>query len=202
MDASQLKTFADNLLDSITKLLSQHKEHKLTRLRSLDPAEWLNWRANFILVAKINNWSVDRQKLELGANLGGDAKTATRDVDLSLETDGVTVEAVLDRFEDRILPRCRRRFFETTVVEAIQGPEESIEEFHLRLRSYFTIAHPGDSAEDSERLITQFVNGLRDQWAQETILRMRPQTLKAAFKQAMDLQYTELRISKRHNHDN
>lgn len=157
--------FAD-LVQAITNRLggAGGARVKAPRLESTEPEAFLIWKQNFRDAAALNEWGINRSKVVARASLGGDAALMCHSIALGDDAGPnlVTLDGLLDSYENRILTPAAGAMSESLFESASQLAGEPVSKFHGRLRSLYIRAYP-DRANDYEQrrdLIKKFLNGL------------------------------------------
>lgn len=133
---------------------------KVDSFDSGDPSEWLIWRDRFAAIARVTEWTAERQRAEIKIAMTGVAAAAVQDIS---EHSGETVKDLLDAFEKRFLPPTASDAAWSTYCAAQQTEAESLQMWHTRLRGLFRRAYPEmdtASMETHRDLIQRFVSGL------------------------------------------
>ena len=131
---------------------------KLSVFSSADGPEWTTWRANFKIVARINDWKDLRSRREAAASLEGLAARTVADIDAE---DADDIDALLDLYESRFLPAAQSELAQQSFDGAKQADGETVLQWHARCRELFQRAYPGDDT-DCRQLIQKFALGLTD----------------------------------------
>ena len=157
--------FAD-LVQAITNRLGNAggTRVKAPRLETVEPEQFLIWRQNFADAAAVNEWGVNRAKVVARASLGGDAALLCHSIPLGADVgaDAVTLNGLLDLYENRILTPAAGAMSESLFEAAVQTAGEPVSKFHGRLRSLYIRAYPARANDYEQRrdLIKKFLNGL------------------------------------------
>jgi hypothetical protein len=130
---------------------------KITKFGSAQPKEWLNWRKSFELAADINEWGQDRSRKELLANLESTAMDLVRDVTWNQFP---TLQATLEHLESVFLPPQSSDLARQEFALANQQEEETVQQWHARLRTLFRRAFPLEDIPTSAVLRDRFNKGL------------------------------------------
>ena len=146
--------------------------------------DWVLFKAGFLNAAKFEGYVLANAKRALKSCMRGSALLATEVVEH--EDAGVTLEAMLARYEEIFLPPAASTMAITKFETAVQGPKETVMAYHSRLASLFARAHPeyaGAGVPDGlkdKMLIRRFYQGLRKQKLREEIQRRSPADYNAA----------------------
>ena len=84
----------------------------------------------------------------------------------------LTLNNFLDALQDRFVPRAQTNLNQTNFEIATQTKEESILEWHSRLRLLFILAYPGVDVQHSAQLKRKFLRGLKDPVIQDHAMTM------------------------------
>ncbi len=127
-----------------------------------DATAWATWITRFETVANIAGWNAARMKAELKAGMSRAAALVTRDKDIQ---DPRTFNQVKADYQDRFITPADSDQARAEFSLAQQGAEESLLEFHSRLRELFTRAYPAamgniDGAPMEQILRDRFISGL------------------------------------------
>ena len=161
VSSADLQQIGDTIGDALKGAGATGKSsHRVSRLSTCEGPDWVRWKSNFVLAMKINNWSLDRAKMELRANMEGRALDLVSNVDLSIGTDSVTIEDVIKRFDEKFWPPSKSAQAENAFNARSQGRNESVEDFHVQLRRLFEVAYPNQDPETSSHLMGNFKRSL------------------------------------------
>lgn len=134
---------------------------RLDPFESGDAEEWLIWRRNFLIIANIQAWNNERCKQEIVASMKGRAANITRTIPYA--GNAITTANLLDAYQARFVPEAASRLARATFSSSTQRPDETVLDFHSRLRSLFQRAYPArPNIEDDPQLIETFADGLAD----------------------------------------
>ena len=155
---------------------------KLTPFTSGDGLEFVSWRRNFRLAVEINGWQNDddRGRREAAAAIEEPAARLIADI----PTDAGTAEEYLDLCEARFMPAAAADVAKVALETAIQEGDETIIQWHTRLRAFFVRAYPNivpDRVEDDDRLIRQFILKCKSAHVRSDAWKVRPVTFAAAY---------------------
>ena len=170
-------------------LLAQHLQSQGARdkiqVSSLSTAtaeDWRAWRISFETAATANGWNNNRARAVLRASLKGDAFRAVEDIlpDLNLHGDGDAPDfrLALEDYEDRFLSQAGTDLARAQLRTERQKPEESIRDWHGRLRHLFMRAYPRmdtSQREDCRDMQNLFLMGLRSTALQRQVGASRPE---------------------------
>ncbi len=177
MDADQFAQFMDAVR------MNRPSSKKVEPFSSGDGVEWVTWRSNFELTARINQWGDRRQRREIGASMTGAAKQFVADIAIGDEVPAgeavAAAEELLDAYQDRFLPEAATDAARVAVREARMTEDETILAWHARLRSLYQRAHPTlDAAalEANVDLRDQFILGMTSEDIVSKVWHQRPAT--------------------------
>ena len=175
---------------------------KLQTLSSTSGSEWLTWRTHFSAVAQINNWNDQRRRRELKAAMLGDASRLTGDINVEpiIPAGGAayTIENALTAYAERFLPPAASKVARVEFHNATQRPDETVAQFHGRLREAYFRAYPNDpDPNQSVLLIQQYALGLADAVVCQFVMDRDPQTYIEASNIAQMKSATEAAMRKR-----
>ena len=163
---------------------------RLSPFSSADPNDWLAFRRHFIATAALNDWNNQRQVQQLNAALEGEACRRAAGINLAGNnpTTGAPwrIAEALDALEGRYLPPGASRLAASLYEQARQLEDESVIEWHGRLRNLFDRAHPGDPINNNRHCIKKFIMGLNNRELIKDILTADPQTYEACYATATE----------------
>lgn len=159
---------------------------KVSTLSSTEGGDWLAWRSAFEETCAINaHWNDQRCRRELKAAMEGAAGRLVRDVASDAAPD---LAGLLGMFELRFLPQGATVAAETAYEGARQLEEETILQWHSRLREYFRRARPQDDPENNRDLIKRFCLGIAIVEVKKWTWRSQP----ATYTQALNVATQEM----------
>ena len=143
-----------------------------------DATAWATWITRFETVANIAGWNTARMKAELKAGMAGAAALVTRDIDIR---DPRTFAQVKEDYQGRFITPADSDQARADFSLAQQGAEESLLEFHSRLRELYTRAYPAamgniDAGPMGPILRDRFISGLLHPAIKEYTWDQRPAT--------------------------
>ena len=152
--------------------------------------DWLTWRSNFLLAAQINGWNNKRQRRQIAASMEGTAKRRVasipiEDGNVGGGNDAADPAGLLDAYEAIFVVAADSDMARSSFKTARQGPEETVLDWHARLRSMYKRAMPtltDAQIEASQELREQFLLYLRNRRVGQEVWRTRP----ANYQQAHD----------------
>ena len=131
---------------------------KLRRMTNATPEAWLEYRRHFIKIAQLQNWDDPRCRQELAAGVQEKAGNAVADIDVMAP--GLTIDNVLELYQQRFLPAAAGTTARTNYQTAKQLPTETVREYHTRVRELFFLAYPNGIINDANHAMDIFINGL------------------------------------------
>ena len=161
---------------------------RLTVFNSADGSEWRVWRRNFLTIATINGWDDQRGRREISAAMEGAAARAVAELG---PDDYATQAAMLDAYELRFLPEAAGQLARAEFKNASQTNQESLLQWHTRLREIFSRAFPARVVAADQHLIETFMDGMVDVNIQRHVMDLHPATFIAALHNAQSKQATE-----------
>lgn len=173
---------------------NQQRNHKVPPFTSAEPVQWHIWRRQFRIAAEINGWDEARQIREAAAAMGDMAAQFTQDIDY---TQVQTIDALLGQYEAKFCPPAESSFAKMEYATAEQGENETVIQWHTRLRSLFVRAYPAADPNTSEHLKDDFIGRLRNTEVQKATLRARPADFAAALAEANNHAATEAIMAKK-----
>ena len=176
MNADQFNQF----LDRVGQGRVQGGAHKLEKFSTGDQAEWITWRASFLLAAEINGWNDLRQRREAKAAMTGVAANHIAHIDI-VQVPAITIEDLLNQYEAIFLPEAGQKLSRAEFDSATQGPNETIQNWHNRIRALFRRAFPNVDVDNSRQAIERFIVGLSDPDILFNVHRANPNTFQLAY---------------------
>ena len=143
--------------------------------------DWLVFKGHFNRIKALNNYTNRQSVLALAAAMTGKAAAAVLDIDTDDRDDP---DALLEEYENRFLPASASQMSRVKFDQALQGKDESLLDYHARLRSLWNKAYPG--AREDTQLIRKFNLGLRRKEVREQVVRANPQTYGRALEAAQN----------------
>lgn len=158
------------LIDAVP--VPREPRKRLTPFSSSDANDWIAWKRTFEATAQLNDWDDDARVSNLAAALEGEASNRASAIDFA----GKTPAEALAAIDDVFLPPGSSRLAQALFDEARQGREETIVEWHGRLRNIFRRAYPNDAIENSAMLKKRFILGLTSPMLIKDVLMQDPAT--------------------------
>ena len=150
---------------------------KVESYSSGDADEWKTWRRHFEVVAGINGWNAQRARREAFAALQGKAAEYVADIPLADNAAAAPVGGLLDAYEARFLPQAAGDLARANLRHAMQREEETMLQWHARVRSHFTLAYPNLAVAElnaNRDLIEKFVLGINHPTVRNEVFKARP----------------------------
>ena len=193
----KLTDIADTNAAALKKSSEKESTSRIAPLKTRDAQDWINFKVQFETVARLNKWSLDKQKDELRSHMTGEAMASTLDIDLSLNDNNVSLKDVLARFDKVFLSEANSEAARTAFKLVKQEELESIEDFYIRTRNLHLQAYPGIDLDTSDRAIDQFIENLLDDGVSRQLLISKPKTFKACLDAAVNQRAVELKMKDR-----
>ena len=176
---------------------------KIEVLTSREPQDWRPFRSGIEVVCEGNNYSNKRAISEVYTHLSLHVREAVQHVTrTNADGSSKTLKQYLDDCESVFLSPQASALAEAEFEIARQGAEESLLDFHGRLRNLFLNAFPelGEGFHTNRILIKRFVNGLRDPLLGQHTAQREPRDYTAALHAAQSSMAILLE-QKRHHPD-
>lgn len=168
----------------------------------LDAQEWRIWRSNFEIIADINGWGHLRQRREIASSMKGEAKSAVAHIPTGIHADPVLPAAgLLNAYQERFVPPVATDAAKGEVAKAAQRENESLLQWHTRLRMLHERAWPlltADQMNQREELVKDFIRGLRNRKIIREILAQNPQTYDAVYTSAERFNFIDENIAEQY----
>lgn len=168
---------------------------KVNTLESVNGSDWRCWRTHFVTVQAINQWGDERARQEVRAAMMGEAARLTADIPIAGVA--VTINTVLDAYQLRFMPAAAGQIARVEFHAAHQRPDETIGQYHGRVREMFQRAYPNVMVENSMQLIQTFALGLLDTEVCRFVLDRDPLTYAVASNLAQTKGATEASLQTR-----
>ena len=156
---------------------------------SRDGIDWLEWRLQFLTVARHNKWTSEEQVHYILHAIKGGAAEKTKGIQPNQFQTG---HALLYEIEKCFLPSPASRSAKQLVFNQQQRPGESCQRWHNRLLALFRWAFPTAYVDGHQPLRNCFIEGLEDINIKELVRNNAKssfhQALKAANKGEQDRQ--------------
>ena len=163
---------------------------KVEPLSSTKSTDWIAWRDNFVIAADINHWGHQRARREIARAMQGAAKMAVRDIPIGDVAVADNFHQLLQAYEARFMPAAASDLARSEFKEARQKEQETILEWHARLRELYTRAYPNLNAAAvaaSLDLRDAFILGLADPSIKADTWKARPANFNAALGEATSI---------------
>jgi hypothetical protein len=191
MDAAQLAALIQGVAAGVGN--GGRGNRRLTVFTSADGSEWRVWRRNFLTIATINGWNDQRGRREISAGMEGAAARAVSDL---LPDNFATQQLMLDAYELRFLPEAAGQLARSELKNAAQTSQETLLQWHTRLREIFSRAFPARAVDADQQLIDTYTDGLVDINIQRHVLDRHPATFIDALHLGQSKQATEAVVSR------
>ena len=146
------------------------------------------WRRNFVTIIAINGWADLRARRDANLVMEGAANWAVSDLNVETFTN---VTLTLDAYEERFIPRAAAQLARAEFDRARQASNETVLQWHTRLREIFSRAYPERAATADRPLIDKFTIGLVDSALARHMLDHQPATFAQALQMAQSKQAME-----------
>lgn len=157
---------------------------RLKELSSTTPKDWINWKDNFKIIAKLNKWSDERARAELGSSMIGDAKTYVQHIPLGLDGENTKeVKELLQEYESTFMPLAEEDMNRANFNKANQGETEDLVAWHNRVRCLYSRLYPDMTMEKVDivrEVVTTFIKGLFDKRVRLAVISNNPATFNTA----------------------
>lgn len=144
---------------------------------------WTDYQRQFEITARYAGWTIREKANALAMQLRGEALSVLSALPGDTDPD---YEALVSLLRQRFCENSRSSY--TQLRSRVQGPKENYAEFALGLQRLVASALPGcppDVVQDV--IVSQFIEGLRDESIQDLITVGRPATLNDAVSLAQEL---------------
>ena len=165
-------------------------------------AEWLVWRANFLVIVSLNGWDdaqhLLRAKNEALSSITGIARQ--RIAHIAPGGDNETLANFLNRIQLVYLPAAASQTAKSEYDRCTQLPTETIEDYASRLRTIFMRAYPAQAADfdGHEPLIRKFMLGMSNIVLKTHCFDHNPVTYAGALELAQNKAATEANVAGSH----
>ena len=201
MNAADLDALGQAIGNAIAGA-NQGQGKKVPQLESTSPVDWKTWRKRFQTIVTIAGWNDLRARRELFAAMTGTAAKIVADIAIEdpaggLPAGGVarTLDLVLTDYEARFVTTEASDQAEADFELAQQMTDETLLEWHARLRDLYLRAFPGadlDAGPGGRTLRKRFVAGLDNKDVRIHVYDHRPDNYNDCLNQAMRKQATLL----------
>ena len=135
--------------------------------------DWRGFRTQFESAVRVYGYNNRQAKDILRMSLKGAALRAVADI--PHQAAEITLHQLLEDYESRFMPPAASALAQSKFERAIQGPKESLLDYHARLRDLYVRAYPGQPNQEAP-LMRQYILGLRDSTIRREVMRRRPDT--------------------------
>ena len=145
---------------------------------------FLAWRAQFQAIAAYNRWSDDEAKTVALAHMVGLGLEAI--IDINVKDPMESLESLLDRYQNRFLPKSESQVLRTQFNYIVQLPTESVQKLHSRLRVLYHLAYPNPADRSEITLVERYIQALNNRLVQSHVRRRKPRTYADALDYAQE----------------
>lgn len=162
-----------------------------------DPMKWYDFRREFTSFQRFVGWTDAQAKGALETCMRGEAHHAISCLDQMAADPDVTCTQLLTAYELRFVPESCSEVALLNFDRAVQGPTETLQSFHGRVRHLYFRAHarPGQRVPEEEDILTHlvkaFTRGIRRKAFRLAVRRAAPTTYNDAL-QAAQREYAAL----------
>ena len=174
---AQLQQIIQGLRDELRVGGGNNGRLQVSNFETAEPEDWVTWRRNFEVAARINAWNDERQRLELTGHMTGRAARLIRHI--PFEGNGQTIAQVLAAYEEQFIPEAESDMARAAFAGASQRADETTVAWAARCQSLYTRGFPAGGADD-RALIDKYVAGLRERDIAGYAHQQNPQTFLAA----------------------
>lgn len=147
---------------------------------------WIDYKAHFDLVAKVNNWSIDQRGLYLAVSLRGHAQSILGDLPVESRSD---YESLITVLEERFAPPGQTELYRLQLRERRIKPGESLPELGQHIKRLSNLAYPTAPRDVRDILAKeQFLDALSDANVRVNIKQCKPTSLDEAIQLALELE--------------
>ena len=159
---------------------------RINKFGNEEDEDWMVWKRHFQNISDLNRFNDLEKRLALAGAMTGKAALATLDIDIHAAVAGMaaTIDNILPQFEARFLPAAASQIARVNFDAARQGNQETILNYHGRLRALYNRAYP--AAADDVLLIRRFIMGLRKKELRMQAMRQYPANYPAALEIAQN----------------
>ncbi len=170
------------------------RESKLKPFESGDATEWLQWRKRFEILAEGKGWDPAQQVRAIRQSMMGYAVDATGDIEVGeiaanaalgiAHRAALTPVQVLNAYEAKFVTAAGTTKARDDFLAAHQGQQETVSQWHTRVKMLYRRAHPQANAETSHELLEKFQYGLWNGTVCDRTLTDRPLNMTQALDRA------------------
>jgi hypothetical protein len=160
---------------------------KVRTFESGTATDWVTYRKYFEGMRAMWAWDDARSRRELITAMDGEAARMTQDI--TFQAAGQTFDEMLTQFEGRFITQAGAKLAQQEFRKARQMPDESVLQFHSRVRTLFTRAYPGVATEGDglARLLRDtFTWGLESRKITEYVSDQQPDTYQDCLTRAQE----------------
>ena len=152
------KAVAANLPKSTPKA----REQQAPTLEKTDALGWRTFRNNFELTKKINTWTDQISVLKLMTSLKGEAALSVEHLDFTTYSPVPTLNEALDEYERIFVNPSGMDMSEIEFHQSSKKADETLLQWHTRVRSLFARAFPQEDLSTAKRLKDHFTLNIRN----------------------------------------
>ena len=181
MDAAALAALG-NAIGNAIRAGNQGQGKKAPTFETGKATDWKNWRNRFETIRQIAGWNDLRSRRELHAAMSGTAASLVHDIEIEDTVPPAparTFAQVLAAYEERFVPVAATVQAENDFDTAQQLADETLLEWHVRLRELYLRANPGaeiDLGPGGKALRRKFVSGIDNSEIRVYVRQHRPDT--------------------------
>lgn len=200
MSREMAQVFRDAGMGAAPPAAAAGAGRKVPTFDSLDPGEWKTWKERFLTIVAIAGWNDLRSRRELFASMGGPAAKIVADIMLEDPAGGPplgvparTLQRVMQEYEGRFVTTEASDQAKAEFTTAQQLTDESLLEWHSRLRDLYLRAYPTaevDQDPGGQMLRDRFTSGLDNRDIKTYVYDHRPISYRACLQEAQRKQAT------------
>ena len=181
MDAAALAALG-NAIGNAIRHGNQGQGKKAPTFETGKATDWKNWRSRFETIRQIAGWNDLRSRRELHAAMSGTAASLVHDIEIEDTVPPAaarTFDQVIAAYEERFVPVAATVQAENDFDTAQQMADETLLEWHVRLRELYLRANPGadiDQGPGGKSLRRKFVAGIDNSEIRVYVRQHRPDT--------------------------
>ena len=147
-----------------------------------DPLKWYDFRREFNSFQNFVGWTDDQAKGALQTCMRGDAHHAISCLDHLANDPYISCQVLMEAYEKRFVPEAMSDLSGLEFDRAVQGPSESLQAFHGRVRHLYFRAHvqTGGRIPEEEDILTHlvkaFTRGIHRKAFRLSVRRAAPKT--------------------------
>jgi hypothetical protein len=167
--------------------MANNRPVKVRAFETGQAADWITWRKYFRGMVAMWEWEEPRAKRELITAMDGEAARMTQDIEF--QAAGQTLDDLMAEFEGRFITQAGAKLAQQEFRKARQMPDETVLQFHSRVRMLFTRAYPGEDTDGDglARLLREtFIWGLESKKITEYVSDRQPDTYQVCLDRAQE----------------